>query len=209
MPADSSRDGSGHNKVMSIQDHETKAMDTLSNQVPSTILPSSIFSQASQKVTPFGKYLTTQPSSLLDQDHLKASSSTTSLLRHDLHGIKEEHLHKHLVKNLQEQQRLRESGKLTDLDRYSLKASQANSYFPAPRPKKTAEAIFEEERMKLGLSRRHSPQYRMHQSKDASPRREIAEMSHLHELDVESSVADNHELVNLDHETGYFGEDLS
>ena len=45
---------------------------------------------------------------------------------------------------------------LCDLDRYSIRASESNAYFPAPKTKKSPEEIFAEERLRLGLGRKNS-----------------------------------------------------
>ena len=116
----------------------------------SQILPSSIFS-----VTPQGKILSTNTSMILDT--AGQASSTTSLLRPDLHQIKQEHLHQNLVKNiLKSKQMKRNESELCELDKYSVRASESLAYFPVPKAKKTPEEIFQEKRLELGLGRKYS-----------------------------------------------------
>ena len=112
--------------------------DSVFQHAPSAsqILPSSIFS-----VTPQGKILSTNTSMIMDC--AGQGSSTTSLLRPDLHQIKQEHLHKNLVKNIiQAKQMKQHESELCDLDKYSIRASESNAYFPIPKAKKTPEEIF-------------------------------------------------------------------
>ena len=85
------------------------------------------------------------------------ASSTTSLLRPDLHQIKQEHLHQNLVKNIIKSKQMKQhESELCDLDKYSVRASESLAYFPVPKAKKTPEEIFQEKRLELGLGRKGS-----------------------------------------------------
>ena len=77
-----------------------------------------------------------------------------------------------------------------------------------PKPKKTAEELFDEERMKLGLAKRTGPKFRVSiKDVDKQPRKVIEEMSYLHQDDLDLVVHENYEMSNEPHQTGNFGQD--
>ena len=76
-----------------------------------------------------------------------------------------------------------------------------------PKPQKTAEEIFEEERIQLGLQKRTEKLKVTIKEKDVNPRKQIAELNHLHQEDLDQVVYENHELAQMAHDTGDFGKD--
>lgn len=88
---------------------------------------------------------------------------------------------------------------------YELKASQPNSYFPAPTDKLSQAELYEMMRQKMGFGMKKIIKRAKDQKELEGPIRQIQEMDTIHRRDFDQITNENYELAQQPHETGNFG----
>ena len=133
-----------------------------------------------------------------------------SKLRADVQAMKEQHLFRHLDKQIKSTKQLMEvsknnlvagDGTMSATDRFDLKAYQNNQYFPQPEQKITEEDKLMAKREELGLNVLRIKKHYSVQDEDEEPRYEISKVSNLARIDLDET-----NLQNLDEQERLYGD---